>query len=219
MTVMIPEAAEAAEGESAAGGESYLQRIGQRRAARQDRQSFSQYSPPAAQGSANPPGNQRQSQSAGGPNITITGGTTYHRWVMAEFIGCVVLTGMTPLLNEPKDVKGQPITTQAALFGADALLRLTALSVVFFILALLSNHEKSGKFAAAFGGLITAGLLVHTSPSLWKKIDAIFGGQVGSGQQPKQTATGSTATGGAGSFLKDVENAASSALKNIISWG
>jgi hypothetical protein len=213
MTVMIPEAVE---GDVAAGGagETPLQKIGQRRTDRQNRQNMSQFAPPAAQGNGSQPGNKQQSQSASGPTITFAGQTTYHRWVMAEFIGCVVLTGMTPLLDEPKDVEGQGITTQAALFGADALLRLTALCVVFFILALLSNHEKSGKFAASFGGLITAGILVNTSPALWRRLGAIFGGEVGSGKQPEQKATS-----GGKSFLQAVEKEASSALKNIISWG
>lgn len=204
MTVMIPEAA--AEGEVVEG--EIVGSPSQYRNARE-------VSPPATAGNGSNP--QRQSQSAGGPSAQPSQ-KTYHRWVMAEFVGCIVLVGLTPLLNEPKDANGQPAATADVLFGADALVRLSALCVVFFILSLLSNQEKSGKFAAAFGGLIMTGILVNTSPAMWKQIGSLFGGDVGSGTQPQQSAS-QAAGGGGASWVKDVENAAVKALKQIIPWG
>jgi hypothetical protein len=199
MTVMIPEEAEVVEGEIVDSPSAY-------RNARD-------VAPPAASGNGASP--QRQSSSAGGPSPQPSQ-KTYHRWVMAEFVGCIVLVGVTPLLNEPKDADGNAVATQDVLFGADALIRLSALCVVFFILSLLSNHEKSGKFAAAFGGLIMTGILINTSPTLWKKMGSLFGGDVGSGTQPQQSAS---QAGGGASWVKAVENAAEKALKQIIPWG
>lgn len=158
------------------------------------------YNPPAAQGDGSQPGKQAQSASGPSmPNINIGGGTSYHRWVIAEFIACVILTGATPLLSTPKDAQGNDVAAGSdILFGADALVRLSALSAVFFILGLLANHEKSGKFAAAFGGLITTALLINTSPDFWTKIGSMFSGQVGSGQQ-KAESGGSSGGSGSGS--------------------
>lgn len=215
MTVMAVEAAEdASTAESGTLAEAQQQRISR------------QNPPPAPSGNGQNP--QRQNQSAGGPSgptINIGGGNTYHRWVMAEFIGCVILTGMTPLLTQPRDAEGNPVDldAKAALFGADALVRLSALCFVFLILALLANHEKSGKFAAAFGGLITAALLVNTSPALWTKIGDIFGGKVGSGTQPTQKGSGSGGGGGSGISLSnipgDIASAVGQAIKQLIPWG
>jgi hypothetical protein len=210
MTVMAVEAAEGAEDAATSGTLAGTQR---QRLARQN-------PPPVPSGNGNNP--QRQSQSASGPTINIAGGNSYHRWVMAEFIACIILTGVTPLLSKPKDADGNDVNldAKAVLFGADALVRLSALCAVFFILALLANHEKSGKFSAAFGGLITAALLVNTDPAIWTKLGDIFGGAVGSGVQPKQ---GSSSPGAAqklpSTIGSNIKSAVEQALKQLIPWG
>ena len=207
MTVMAAEAAEGTEAETSGS----LAQTQQQRLSRQN-------PPPQASGTNQNP--QRQNQSASGPTINVVGGNTYHRWVMAEFIGCVLLTGMTPLLTKPRDAEGnvEDLDVKAALFGADALVRLSALCVVFLILALLANHEKSGKFAAAFGGLITAALLVNTSPAMWTKIGDIFGGKVGSGAQPTQSGSGKSGFS-LNNIPGDIQSAVEQALKQLIPWG
>jgi hypothetical protein len=221
MTVMIPEAADAAASEGEVVEGEIVDDSNSPSVYREKRKS----PPPVFAGNPSNPQRQSQSQSAGGP--TITGpAKTYHRWVMAEFIGCIVLTGLTPLITQPKDAEGNDISGTDAMFGAEALIRLTALCVVFFILALLANHEKSGKFAAAFGGLILAGLLVNTDPTIWAKIGSLFKGNVGTGQQPTQPSSSSTSSGGLSGIKQDlsnlpsaIEKAAEQALKQIIPWG
>jgi hypothetical protein len=121
---------------------------------------------------------------------------------------------MTPLLDKPKTAEGDTVETGAALFGADALLRLSAICVVFLILSLMANHEKSGKFAAAFGGLILAGLLVHTSPAIWSKAGSIFGGHVGS---VPGTASAGSGTGGKISAAGNIINPLAQAEAGIAS--
>ena len=209
MTIMIPETAEVVEGEIVDEPSVY-------RTAREN-------PPPAPAGNGQNP--KQQSQSASGPSgFQIK---SYHRWVMAEFIACVVLVGLTPLIKNPQDAEGNDLAPEDALFGAKALIRITALSVVFVILALLSNNEKSGKFASAFGGLVLAGVLINTSPDIWTKIGSLFGGNVGSGKQPAQSGTGQAGADGGISGIKqdlshlpaDIASAAEKALKEIIPWG
>lgn len=222
MTVMIPEAAEAASG----GGEVVEGEIVDDSSSPSVYRERRSSPPPILAGNPTQPQRQSQSQSAGGPSITGPA-KTYHRWVMAEFIGCIALTGLTPLITQPKDAEGNDVNNTDAMFGAEALIRLTALCVVFFILALLANHEKSGKFAAAFGGLILAGLLINTDPTIWTKIGSLFTGNVGTGQQPTQTgSTSSTSKAGLAGVKQDlsnlpsaIEKAAEQALKQIIPWG
>lgn len=166
------------------------------------------YGPPAPSsgnngspsGNGSSPGNQGQSQSASGPSIlggSALKGNTYHRWVMAEFVACIVIIAVTPLIGTPKNADGTEVdtSTKNILFGADSLVRMSAVCFAFFILSLLANGEKSGKFAAAFGGLITAGLLVNTPSDFWTKIGSLFGGGVGSGTQSEQASSENSASG------------------------
>jgi hypothetical protein len=207
MTVMIPEEVEAIEGTVVDSPNSYrLNRVNP---------------PPAPAGNGTTPKNQ--GQSANGPSgFEIK---SYHRWVMAEFIACVILVGLTPLIKAPQDAEGNDLAPEDSLFGANALIRLTAISVVFLILSLLSNNEKSGKFASAFGGLVLAGLLVNTSPDLWEKLGSLFGSNVGTGKQPTKAGQGGTGGGVSGikqdlsSLPSDIKTAAEKALKDIIPWG
>lgn len=163
-------------------------------------------------GPSGPNTNRQQRQTSPQPSAsrsTVTfKDTSYHRVVMAEYIGCMVLIATAPLVGSPKDQQGNDLDTNVALFGADALIRMTAVSVVFLILALMANHEKPGKFASAFGGLILVGLLVNTSPSFWEKIGSFFTGGVGTtpGSASSATGTPSTASGAAGAAQRAASN-------------
>lgn len=58
-----------------------------------------------------------------------------------------------------------------------ALLRLSALTAVFFVLALVASGENSGKFAAAFGGLIDVAILFDATKSgTIKNVGSVFSG-------------------------------------------
>ena len=105
-----------------------------------------------------------------------------HGWVVAEFVLCVVLLGATPLLTRKPDSTGK-------LYQANDFVRLTAVSLVFFVLALSANGQKSSRIAAAFGGLVTVGMLYNTRQS-WAALGSIFVNQ----QQTK----GNVATAPAG---------------------
>lgn len=79
--------------------------------------------------------------------------------VIAEFILCVILIGMSPILTRPPGSSGH-------LYVANDFLRLTGVCLLFFILALLSNQPTSARFAAAFGGLVTLGAVVNANKAI-----------------------------------------------------
>lgn len=94
--------------------------------------------------------------------------------VLAEFIISVIIVGASPFLiprsnatktAEKVSIEAGTVTLSPIFFAADDLVRLSAVSLVFFILALMANGEKSSKFAAAFGGLVTMGLLLNAARS------------------------------------------------------
>lgn len=102
-----------------------------------------------------------------GPDLTSG---TWHRWIMAEFVVCIVLTGASPFL--------QPGGPAAKVTKVDSLagpmIRLTAVSVLFFVLAIAGSGPRSGKVAAAFGGLVTLGLIFNALPQI-ATAGAMFG--------------------------------------------
>lgn len=92
------------------------------------------------------------------PNLLSGGGGGAHRLVIAEFALCVILIGADPVLTR------KPASSH--LYLANDFVRLTAVCGLFFILALMSNTEKMSKVAAAFGGLVTLGILYNATPAL-----------------------------------------------------
>ncbi len=98
------------------------------------------------------------------PTSFVTGGSgaTYRRIILAEFAACVLLVGASPFLKpRSKDQTAAEVAAQLTL--AQPMARLTAVCITFFILALLSNGPRSGRIAAAFGGLVTVGTLVNAT--------------------------------------------------------
>ena len=92
-------------------------------------------------------------------------GKSYHRVVLGEFVVCVVLV-FTGSIVTPKIKDG-------AYVFVHILVQLTALCAVFFILALLGSGKKTGKVAAAFGALVTLGVMLNSTPAI-KEIGMIF---------------------------------------------
>lgn len=107
---------------------------------------------------------------------------TYHRVVLAEFIACITMVAASIVLV-PAQGTEEGAGTAARSFAKE-LVQLTAICIVFFILALAASGEKTGKPAAAFGGLVTLGVAWNTS--------GIFSGLAKAFGPPK------TAQGGAG---------------------
>lgn len=118
----------------------------------------------------------------------------WHRWVMAEFIVCVVLAGASPFLS-PGGKAGSLLAgvdktddIPAGVSLAKPLVRLTALCVLFFVLSLVATGEKSGKIAAAFGGLVTLGLAFNSLPE-FVTVGAMFGSSKAAAKAVPQTTT------------------------------
>lgn len=128
----------------------------------------------------------------------LTTGATYHRWVIAEFLVCVVLVAAHPFLKPGGSVgkgKDGTVTTLAA-----PLVRLTAISIIYFLLALLANSERAGKIAAAFGALVVLGVAFNSLPEM-NVAGAMFGGKTtkAAAAAAEEAAAGDTAPNNAGS--------------------
>jgi hypothetical protein len=108
-------------------------------------------------------------------------GRVYHRIILAEFLGCLLLIGTTPILI-PKTTsgKGGEATVDTGQSLAGPLVRLTALCIVFFVLALMGTGRKTGKVAAAFGGLVLLGTALNSTATLTALGKAIVAGTGGS---------------------------------------
>lgn len=178
MTVAIPlveeaaaggaaagEGAAATEGTSTLGGKSVTERTG----ITPKRPASPRQSPRPAQSGRKGQGSSNQSGGKGGkggksrgfPKGKITGGkgTAAHKLVIAEFILCVILIGLTPIIMRQPGENGH-------LYVPNDFIRLTAVCLLFFVLALLSNSPRSSRFAAAFGGLVTLGVLFNANQAI-----------------------------------------------------
>jgi hypothetical protein len=83
--------------------------------------------------------------------------------IVAEFAACMVVAGLSPLTDTKKGEKP----------GA-FMRRMTALMGLFFLLGLMTTAGRgAAKAAAAFGGLVTVGLLV-SERNLFVKLAAAF---------------------------------------------
>lgn len=98
---------------------------------------------------------------------------SYHRMILAEFVLCLLLAVLGGILNPRKSKDG-------IISFVHVLVQLTAICLLFFILALLSSGERVGKVAAAFGGLVTLGVLLNSTPAI-KAIGKIFAPGSGTG--------------------------------------
>lgn len=130
-----------------------------------------------------PPGGSRYTARL--PQDSLPG-KTYHRIVLAEFVGCIVLVGASPVLTPRTKAKGSQQVVDTTVSFAAPLVRLTAVCIVFFILALMATGPRSGKVAAAFGGLVLLGTMLNAT-SMFTAIGKVFG--------PAKAASTSTTTG------------------------
>lgn len=110
----------------------------------------------------------------GGRKVTPLGRTTLlnpgpgaaHRLVIAEFLLSAVLLLVGPILLRKPGKDGK-------MYSPNDFVRASALALVFFILALLSNSPKSSRFAAAFGALVTLGVTYHATGAV-QAVGAVF---------------------------------------------
>jgi hypothetical protein len=127
---------------------------------------------------------QRQSKGRRGggvPDVSMPsyeGHASYHGIVIAEFVVTIILIGMSPFLTPRTSTSGSPSdeakAAAAATSLAGPLVRLTAASILFFVLALMSTGEKTGKIAAAAGGLVVLGTLLNAT-DMFTAISQAFG--------------------------------------------
>lgn len=89
-----------------------------------------------------------------------------HKMVIAEFLLCVALVIAAPLFTGAPDSNGH-------LYKPDVFVQLSAVCLLFFLLALMANHPGPARFAAAFGGLVTLGVMFNTQ-SVIRAVGNIF---------------------------------------------
>lgn len=99
------------------------------------------------------------------PNLLASGGGVAHKIVIAEFVACVVMIGADPVLTR------QPADSH--LYLANDFVRLTAVCGLFFVLALAANTDRMAKISAAFGGLVTLGILFNAAPA-FSALSSVF---------------------------------------------
>lgn len=103
----------------------------------------------------------------------------YHRIVIAEFLATVLIIAAAPILVPRDASSGTPAEEARAavrsLSLSRPLTRLTAVCVIFFILALSANGQRTGRVAAAFGGLVMLGALLNATDT-WTALGQMFSG-------------------------------------------
>ena len=99
-------------------------------------------------------------QQAGRQQIT-PGGRNYQGVILAEFLVAVLVVAFLPLASgRPADDKGGPSP-----YRVNDMIQLVAIGAVYFVLALFSSGERSGRVVAWFGGLLTIGILIAKTSS------------------------------------------------------
>jgi hypothetical protein len=97
----------------------------------------------------------RHAQNVGQQQIT-PGGRNYQGVILAEFLVAVIVVAFLPLAaGAPNDGKAGPSP-----YRVNDMIQLVAIGAVYFILALFSSGERSGRVVAWFGGLLTIGILI-----------------------------------------------------------
>lgn len=112
---------------------------------------------------------------------TPTGAT---KIVAAEYAACVVLIGAAPILTRAPDSAGH-------VYKANEFVRLSAVSLLFFILALLSAGPRTGRIAAAFGALVTLGVVFNARGAI-AAVGQIFTAAKSAGGAVTTAAAGTT---------------------------
>jgi len=145
MTVLIPEVAEAgaAAGERAGAGAA-RSKAGQR----------------ARDTAAQIPGQYAGYSKELGRGRLTPGGRNYQGIILAEFLAAVLIVAVMPLFSGAPDGKAGPSP-----YRVNDITQLAAIGAVYFVLALLSSGERSGRVVAWFGGAVLMGILYKKTAS------------------------------------------------------
>jgi hypothetical protein len=152
MSVMTT-AANAPVGAAAGVGQAGAGQVSRARAAAAARPARAAGPPPGRQQQRSQQGGQKRRGGTRRPASSSGGGTNYQAVILGEFVTAILLVAATPFAK--KDSPG--ISPYA---GSDVL-QLAAITITFFLLALVSSAStKGGRVAAWFGALIllTVGL-------------------------------------------------------------
>ena len=141
-------------------------------------------------------GGQQRKSTGSKPSVKLGQGdlTSYQVVVLSEFVAAILLVAATPFAK--KESPG------VSPYVASDLLQLVAITLVYFLLALVSGANRSaGRFAAWFGALILLTVGLGEAARLAKLLN-VFGLSSPPGPQPDSTGTGqapgSTTAGGRG---------------------
>jgi len=139
----------------------------------------------------------KMGRDAGGPGPAGPGRHPVARHVVivaVEYIGCVVMIVLSAGV-------GKEQTKSQFADPAIAMVRLVAVSALFFVLAIFTSGPRSGRLAAAFGGLVTAAVFLNavgeweTLAHLFGQGPASWGGTAsGSGASPSSPSSAPTET-------------------------
>jgi hypothetical protein len=103
----------------------------------------------------------RETGSAVGSARITPGGRNYQGVILAEFLVAVLVVAFLPLAaGQPDDGKAGPSP-----YRVNDMIQLVAIGAVYFVLALFSSGERSGRVVAWFGGLLTLGILIAKTHS------------------------------------------------------
>jgi hypothetical protein len=95
-------------------------------------------------------------------------GSTHTAGLIAEYIAGMVLIAWGIFTGQKDYLEAM----------SEAMWRMTALTFVFFVLALVARGDKSGKAALAFGAIVDLGILFHaTQTNVIKTMGNVIAGQ------------------------------------------
>jgi hypothetical protein len=99
--------------------------------------------------------------------------TRYQSVILVEYLGCVLLTVLTPVATKKEQDGLSPY------HGTD-MVKLAAITVLFFLLGAISaGGSKAGRFAAWFGGLILITDGMYEASNIAKDLEILSGGLAG----------------------------------------
>lgn len=121
----------------------------------------------------------RTSPRTGASRTRLTGRAhgPYTGVIAGEFVVAAIMVAVNSVLssvNSPaKSTTSDAIVNPSA--TVDGMIQFTAVCAVFFVLSLLASGRKAGRVAAAFGGLVVAGIAVNAAPT-WQTLFLVFTG-------------------------------------------
>lgn len=112
-------------------------------------------------------------QAKGLQSARLTPGSrNYQGVILAEFLTAVLIVAFTPLATGggtpttmpaegPEKTEKGEASGPPSPYHVNDIVQLVAIGAVYFVLALLSSGDRSGRIAAWFGGLVLLGILLR----------------------------------------------------------